>query len=71
MFLKKVNCLLISAFIITIFSSQIMAAEVHDFDISYYRYVNTDTVKNRDAKTIEDIIFYWADALYEATNGEC
>ncbi len=45
-------------------------AAVHDFDISYYRYLNTDNVKDRDALTMEEIIYHWADAFYEATNGE-
>ena len=45
------------------------SALVHDFDISYYRYLNTAIVKNPDASKIEEIIRYWADAIYEASNG--
>ena len=41
-----------------------------DFDIAYYRYLNTEVVKNPEAAKIEEIIRFWADALYEATDGE-
>jgi tetratricopeptide (TPR) repeat protein/Mg-chelatase subunit ChlD len=64
--------LLVIAYILSFLSSKpSFASQIIDFDISYYRYLNTDTVKNRDYKTIEEIIYHWASAFYEATNGEC
>lgn len=55
---------------IVFFAPSASAVTIRDFDISYHRYLNTDIVKNPDAANIEEIIRYWADALYESSNGE-
>lgn len=55
---------------IVFFAPSASAVTIRDFDISYHRYLNTDIVKNPDAANIEEIIRYWADAMYESSNGE-
>lgn len=68
---KKVFLLSLCLFFSTFFLPlNAFAVTVRDFDISYYRYLNTDIVKNPDASKIEEIIRFWADALYESTNGQ-
>ena len=45
--------------------------KIFNLNISYYRtLVGRDGIRHPDAKKIEDIIGFWADGLYEATNGE-
>ena len=51
-------------------SSASEAAYIKDMDISYYRVLKTDSTEHADAAKIEEIIRYFADAMYEATNGE-
>lgn len=45
-------------------------AYVEDIDISYYRVLRTNKVQHQDAAKVEEIIRYFADAMYEASNGE-
>lgn len=45
-------------------------AYVEDIDISYYRVLKTNTSQHPDAAKVEEIIRYFADAMYEASNGE-
>lgn len=45
-------------------------AYVEDIDISYYRVLKTHKSQHPDAAKVEEIIRYFADAMYEASNGE-
>lgn len=71
--MKKIALLTALTLFFTLLCIATAGAEekVFNLNISYYRtLVGRDGIRHPDAKKIEDIIGFWADGLYEATNGE-
>ena len=71
--MKKIAVLTALTLFFTLLCIATVGAEekVFDLNISYYRtLVKNGEKEHPDKEKIEKIIGFWADAIYEATNGE-